>query len=356
MTVSTSHDTVTVAAAGDLLRDADIAVVRPLFDGADITVANIDSVLSPLGEPVPKWVNLRGPREAVWDLRALGIHVVSLANNHAMDFRAEGMLDMRRALLEAGMQPVGAGCTLTEACAPALVEVRGHTVAILAISCTLPEGSAAGPTWPGVAPLRIHTAYHIDETLSLEQPGSMPAVRTWPDERQLARARSDVARARAMADHVITVVHWGVPAPWRAPVQPLVQEYQRQVGRDLIDAGADAVLGIHAHELHGIELYRDRLIAYCLGNFWIDSLAKHTWLARESLVLRITLRKGAPPEIEMAPVFLDDTGVPHPDPAARAIALVNARSQEFGVCVEATGKRFRVRPIPSAGPGGTECQ
>ncbi|GIW04102.1 MAG: poly-gamma-glutamate biosynthesis protein [Thermomicrobiales bacterium] len=354
-------DTITIAAAGDVmieqrLREADIAAVRPLLDGADITIANLDGVLSSLGTPMPKFVNLRGPREAAWDVRALGIDIVSLANNHAMDFRAEGMLDMRQALLEAGVHPVGAGCSLTEACAPALVEVRGRTVAILAISCTLPEGAAAGPTWPGIAPLRIHTAYHVDESLSLEQPGSVPAVRTWPDERQLARARADVAQARTIADHVIMVVHWGVPAPWRAPVQPLVQEYQRQVGHALIDAGADAIVGIHAHELHGIELYRNRPIAYCLSNFWVDSLPRYPWLGRESIVLRILLRKDAPPETELVPICLDEAGVPRPDPAARAITLLNARSQEFAVGIETAGQRFRVRALPSTKPDGPESR
>jgi poly-gamma-glutamate synthesis protein (capsule biosynthesis protein) len=329
------------------LSAADIAAVRPLLDGADITIANVDSVLSPLGDPVPKWVNLRGPRDAAWDLRSLGIDVVSLANNHAMDFRAEAMLDMRHALQEAGVRTIGAGCTLAEACAPAVFEVRGRTIAMLGISCTLPEGSAAGPSSPGIAPVRIHTAYHVDESLSLEQPGSMPAVRTWPDERHLDRARDDVARARAAADHAIVVVHWGVPAPWRTPVQPIVQDYQRRLAHDLIEAGADAILGIHAHELHGIEIYRERPIAYCLGNFWVDSLPRHSWLGRESLVLRMHLRAHTPPEIEIVPVLLDDAGVPRPDPNARSVTLLAERSREFGVTVEAARGRYVVRPLPA---------
>jgi poly-gamma-glutamate capsule biosynthesis protein CapA/YwtB (metallophosphatase superfamily) len=169
--------TVVVAAVGDFMIDRranplDIERVRTLLGGADIAIANVDTVLSDQGQPSPKYANLRGPRESVHDLRAMGLDVVTLANNHAMDFRAEGMLDMRTAYREAGIQSIGAGATIVEATAPAIVTIDGRRVAILSVACTFPQDAAAGPTWPGIAPVKIHESYGIDPTLAAEQPCS----------------------------------------------------------------------------------------------------------------------------------------------------------------------------------------
>lgn len=345
----TSSNPVTIAAIGDFMLERrpardDVQAVRAFLAGAGLTIANVDTVLSDLGTPVPKWANLRGPREAAHDLREMGIDLIAMANNHAMDFRAEGMLDTIRAYDEAGLRHAGAGGNLQAATAPAVFSVGGRTVAILAISCTLPMESAAGPDWPGIAPVRVRQAVAIDESLMVEQPGTVPEVRCELDETDLARVRDDVAAARADADLVIPVVHWGVPSPWRAPAHPVIQEYQRVLGHALIDAGADAVLGNHTHELHGIEFYRDKPIAYCLGNFWIDGIDHYPWMGRESLVLRLALRGDRAPEVEILPLYLDDAGIPRPDPARRAIDVLTRLSAEFGVTVvETVGERFLAR-------------
>ena len=176
----------------------------------------------------------------------------------------------------------------------------------------------------------------------------MPEVRTWLDERDLERARHDVTAAREAADAVVVVVHWGVPTPWRAPSHPTLQEYQRPLGHALIDAGADAVLGNHPHELHAIEFYRDRPIAYSLGNFWIDTIGAYPWMGRESVVLRLTLPPGAPTGVDVVPVLLDDGGVPRPDARARAVDVLNEHGREFGVSVADAGDRFEVRTSASA--------
>src|SRR5215218_7616899 len=111
---------VTVAVVGDFMLQeipsaGEIATVRGFLGDADITIANIDTVLSEQGEPIPKWANLRGPREVVHQLREMGIDVVTVANHHAMDFRAEGLLDMLVAYEEAGLKAIGAGANLAAA-------------------------------------------------------------------------------------------------------------------------------------------------------------------------------------------------------------------------------------------------
>jgi poly-gamma-glutamate synthesis protein (capsule biosynthesis protein) len=327
---------VVVAAVGDFMLErrldpADIACVRSLCSDADLVIANLDTVVSDRGEAMPKWANLRGPRELAHDLAALGIHVAVLANNHAMDFGAEGLLDMIEALRAAGVATVGAGADLAEATAPLVIERAGRRIEILAVASTLATGSVAGVGTPGVAPLRAHVSFEIDESLFAEQPGSVPNVKTRVDERDLARLNADVRAARGRADDVLVITHWGVPTPWRPSAHPVVQEHQTTAGRALIEAGATAVIGNHPHELHGIEFHQGHPIAYCLGNFWIDTIADYHWMGHESIALRLRLGKQQPPPVSARLLLLDDGGVPRLDTSGRTLAVLNEMSRAYGV-------------------------
>lgn len=344
-----ANDTVSIVAVGDVMmrarpRRADIDAVSGLLARPGIVLANIDVVVSDQGTPTPKWANLHGSRDLAVDFKAIGFDVVSMANNHSMDYRAEGMLDSRRAFDEAGLRHAGAGESLAAACAPVFMDAGGRTVAILSVSCTLPPESAAGLDSPGIAPIRIHQAFTIDPLLLTEQPGTVPEVRTWVDDADLARARQDVARAKEQTEIVIVALHCGVPAPWRAPSAPTLQMYEQPLAHALIDAGADAVIGNHAHELHAIEFYRDRPIAYCLGNFWIDALDEFPWMERESVLFQLTFPPAsAIPEVSLIPVRLNDAGIPRPDPTAAAIAILTARSDSASLTIgpNATGYSAR---------------
>lgn len=342
--------TITIAAVGDFMlqrrpRPEEIARVRALIAQADLAIANMDTVLSPLGMPTPKLFNLRGPREAAADVAAMGFHAVSFANNHAMDFGPEGMLDTIAALGEVGVTAFGAGRNLDEATTPHIVESNGRRIALLSMATTLPPDAPARPDQPGVAPIRVHQAYVVDPSIASEQPGSVPAVLGRLDPDDLARAVADVAAAKHQADVVVALPHWGVPSPWRAPFHPIVQAHQRELGRVLIEAGADAVIGNHAHELHGIEFHRGKPIAYCLGNFWIDDLGNYPWMGRETVVLRLSFADSSLPEVEFLPVVLDDRGWPQTDPENRAAPLLRERSVELGgVAVNSLNGLFRVGP------------
>lgn len=338
---------VVVTAVGDFMffdrpRPADIEAVRPLLTGADVVIGNIDTVLSNQGTPVPKWANLRADPAIARDLRELGLDVAILANNHTMDYRAPALKQCLAAYDAAGVLHSGAGANLGEATAPRVIATPNGSVAILSVCSTLSPEAAAGEDSPGVAPLRIHQAYAVDESLAAEQPGSVPEVRTWPDPADLDRARRDVAAARQVADHVLVVTHWGVPSPWRAPAHPIIQEYQRVIGQALIEAGADAIIGNHAHELHGIEFHRGKPIIYCLGNFWIDRFETFPWMGRESVVLRLALEPNGGIELDLLPVYLDDRGVPRRDASARAVRVLAEKSREFGTTFAPADGRYRV--------------
>jgi poly-gamma-glutamate synthesis protein (capsule biosynthesis protein) len=339
--------TVTLAAVGDFMLQSrpgrnEVERVRTLLDGADITVANMDTVLSPLGEPTPKLFNLRGPREATGEIAAMGFDAVTIANNHAMDFGPDGMLDMIAAFQASGVTPLGGGKDLAAATAPHIFTAGGRTIALLSIATTLPTGAPAGPGRPGIAPVSVHQSFFIEPSIMSEQPGSVPEVKCWLDETELKRAVADVKAAKQQAEIVVPFLHWGVPSPWRAPFHAVVQKHQRTLGHTLIDAGADAVIGSHAHELHGIEFYNGKPIAYCLGNFWIDGISNWAWMGRESMVLRLSFPPEGNPEVEIQTVWLDDGGWPIADPDHKAVPLLNALSKEDGVSVSPNGDRFRV--------------
>lgn len=334
-----SNGELVMAAVGDFMISRrptaeEIAVTRSLFEGADVVVANIDTVLSNEGTPTPKWANLRGPRETAIDLREMGIDVAVMANNHVMDFRAPGMLDARQALADAGILPVGAGKDLAEATRPVFVKKNGVKVAILAVACTLPVESAAAADWPGIAPVHVRYAFEVEESLCTEQPGSVPKIRSWIVPNDLNRVEADVRAAASAADVVVAVVHWGVPRPWRAPFHPVIQDYQCELSRALVDAGAAAVIGNHPHELHGVDFCNGAPIAYCVGNFWIDTLPMFDWMGRESVVLRISLTKHGVSAVAIDPLMLSTHGLPEIDFSGRTIDVMNTQSLSFGVTVD----------------------
>lgn len=327
---------VVIDAVGDFMitapmKQADVRAAAHFMQGADVVIANVDTVLSAKGTPAPKWANLRGPREAVHDLSAIGIDIVAMANNHSMDYRAAGMLDSCAAYDEVGILHAGAGKDLAAATSPAIVTANGLTIAVLSVASTLPIESAAGPETPGIAPVHVSYAFEVDESLMPEQPGTVSRVKTWLNENDLARAVEDVRHARQSADLVIVAVHWGVPAPWRAPWHRELQDYQQPLAHALIDAGAGVVLGNHAHELHGVEFYQGHPIAYCLGNFWIEGISNYPWMGFESGALRLIADTSGVVEVGFLPAFLDATGVPRADPANRSIVVLNRLSAQFGV-------------------------
>jgi poly-gamma-glutamate synthesis protein (capsule biosynthesis protein) len=172
----------------------------------------------------------------------------------------------------------------------------------------------------------------FDASIMLEQPGSVPEVRTWVDPTALERVTGDIAAARNNADIVLVALHCGVPAPWRAPIHPMLQSYERPVSQALIDAGADAVLGSHAHELHSIEFYRGRPIAYCLGNFWIGALNVFPWMERETILMELEFPNGiSAPKVHLKTLKMDDSGVPCVDMSGRAAEILSERSKDISV-------------------------
>src|SRR5262245_32518823 len=225
----------TLAVAGD------VVPTRPLFPGrrpatrgfaevvelitrADIAVVNLDIPLTARGHPREKIIAIRAPLATAGDLSATGFDVVSVANNHGMDYGEIGLLDTIEALDAAGTEHVGGGADLASATAPAIVDRSGSSVGVLGWTCLLPTGAAASPERPGQAPLHIHASWEINPYLHMEEPTAPPTVRTRVDAADLERALTAVANLRDRSDFVVALIHWG------GGLTDEISEYQRPLG------------------------------------------------------------------------------------------------------------------------------
>jgi poly-gamma-glutamate capsule biosynthesis protein CapA/YwtB (metallophosphatase superfamily) len=242
--------------------------LRELLDGAGSAFGNLEVPLTTRGTPAEKAATHRAHPDRAADVRGLGFDVVTLANNHMLDFGVQGQRDTVAAVTAAGLLPVGAGETEAEARRP----VVRDGIAFLGLCSALPPGFAAAAASPGVAPVRVLQQLSVDPALVTEQPGMAPYVHTSAYAPDVRAACAAVREARAAADFVVVGIHWGVPFGFAAPSYGPLAEYQQPLGRALVDAGADLVVGHHPHMVQHVECYGGGLIAYSIGNY-----AFHSW-------------------------------------------------------------------------------
>ncbi len=198
------------------------------------------------------------PPENLAALAGLGFKVATLASNHTFDQGPYGVGDTIEELRRLGLETAGAGATLAEARRPAIVEADGITVGVLSYNAVGPRESWATSVKAGAAYVRI-SQYYENEIAS---PGSPPTEFTAPDYDSLAAMEQDIRALAAEVDVVAVVLHKGL-----AFVRAALAQYERPLARAAIDAGADVVVGHHAHMLRGVEVYRDRPIYHGINHF-----------------------------------------------------------------------------------------
>jgi poly-gamma-glutamate synthesis protein (capsule biosynthesis protein) len=174
----------------------------------------------------------------------------------------DGFLDTIEGLERAGCRVLGVGSDIAAARRPVVREIDGVRVAFVAACSILPPHFWADEKRPGCVPMRAHTVY---EQIEIDQPGTPARIHTFAFKDDLANLVEDVRHARTQADVVIVSLHWGIHF-----IPATIADYQAEVAHALIDAGADMILGHHAHILKGVELYRGKPIFYSVGNFAID--------------------------------------------------------------------------------------
>ncbi len=250
--------------------------VRELCRSCDLVICNLECCLSSRGAPTERIRNkpffFRGPPKATRSLRALGVAAVGLANNHALDYETEALIDTLDLLHEAGIAVAGAGRDVTGARAGRFVEVGGRRLGLVAVA-DHPREFAAGPGQPGIAYADLRQG-----------------VPDW--------MAAELARTRDGCEWLIAFVHWGPnmttePALW-----------QREVGAVLQEAGADLVAGHSAHLFHGVGWGRRGPLLYDLGDA-LDDYRVDPQLRNDLGVMAIW-RPGDPEaELELISLALD---------------------------------------------------
>jgi Bacterial capsule synthesis protein PGA_cap len=281
---------VTLAFAGDvhfmkvpgarLARNPDTALgpVAAVLRRADVAMVNLETTVTTRGIPQHKHYVFRAPPTAFQALEAAGVDVATMANNHGMDYGLVGLRDSLAAAAAARFPVVGIGRDAARAYAPWYVTVRGQRIAILAATQVLEPGLQAA--W----------------TAGTNKPGLASAY----DEARLAAA---VQRARRTADTVVVYLHWGEEG------NPCPSGPQRRLAHLLARAGADIVVGTHAHTVQGSGWLGRTYVAYGLGNFyWWNWFSEPN---RTTGVLTLTLGAHAVQRVAWTPAVIRD-GAPIP--------------------------------------------
>lgn len=233
---------------------------------ADVLLGNQEGPTTDRGTPVPGkleagsiWIRAN-PASIEAEAKA-GFTAVTVANNHMMDYGAEGLEQTLQLLDEYGIGHCGGGPSLREAHAPALIHKNGTRIAMLGYTCVfLPYNFAAAENQPGLAVIRVNTAYQASQNIPY-QPGSPAVTVTIPNSDDVRRVEADIQQSRSAADLVVVQFHWGVAG------SPDPVGYMKELGRAAVDAGADLVVGNHPHVIQGFEVYKNVLICYSLNNF-----------------------------------------------------------------------------------------
>lgn len=266
-----SEDSVTITFAGDILFDPNYSVMAKLLQNggdigngiapdligemqsADIMMLNNEFTYSTGGTPTPeKQFTFRARPDSVSYLTDLGVDIVSLANNHTYDYGEQALLDTLQVLREEGIPYVGAGINEKEASAPVFFIINDMKIAIISATqierLDNPDTKGATETSPGV--FRCFNGEKLMQT---------------------------VAKAKEESDFVIVYVHWGTEN------QEETDWAQNKQAPELVEAGADLIIGDHPHILQRIDIIDGVPVIYSLGNFWFNSRPLDTGMVKVTI-------------------------------------------------------------------------
>lgn len=274
---------VTITAAGDVMMggtaepylikngyDYPFDSTRDILKKADVAIINLETPLTNSDELlVEKKYRFRNPPEKVVPaLQNAGIDIVSLANNHTLDYGYTGLNDTLAALTKGNIAYHGAGQNNADARKAVIMQRKGQRIGFLAYSNTFPKEFWAKPNRPGVA-----FGHQQD-------------------------IKADVEALSAQGIDIIVVsFHWGREGTTE------LRPYQPILARAAIDAGADLVIGHHPHVLQEIEEYKDGVILYSLGNFVFGSFSNRV---EESAIAQINFKDGKYHSLKITPLLVNN--------------------------------------------------
>ncbi|MCX0275098.1 CapA family protein [Nocardia zapadnayensis] len=280
-------DTCTILAVGDLVLDEPdpasyFAPSAAVLRAADLAIGHIEvphstsTVQASTDVPAPP-----ADPKALDAVADAGFAIVTLAGNHLYDVGTDGVLDTIRHSRAAGLKTAGGGANLAAAREPAVHEAGGLRIGVLSFNCVGPRDSWAASQKAGAAYVKVLTHYELESAT----PGGPPTVYTFVAPDSLAQMKSDIRALRADVDVVVVALHKGI-----GHTPAVLADYESPLAQAAVDAGADMVLGHHAHIMRGIEMYRGKPIFHGLGNFVTvthaltpvggDSAERRAWAAR----------------------------------------------------------------------------
>ena len=242
--------------------------LMPTLDAADFRFLNLEGPFAggtddPDKSDIPHKNWRHSNPDQVAALTAANIDAVGVANNVTYPWQA--LMKSLNVLEKAGIKYAGGGKNLAEAHQPVIIEKNGLKVGFMQYAATVfPTNHAATENQPGIAEIKVHTAYQPPK--NLDKPGQPPYVITWLDEESKALMVQDIKQLKQQADIVIVSYHWGVSGT-TTPVS-----YQSDIGKAVIDAGADVVFGHGPHKYQKIELYKGKPILHSLAQAVFDDI------------------------------------------------------------------------------------
>lgn len=328
-----------ILATGDIAPDREhpdecFDATRDLLSEAAVTFGQLETSFASNGTRFPqaRHAVLTKP-EAAGAVARAGYNVISCAGNHCLDWGPDALKETIQNLENSGIKVVGAGRNIDEARKPfETVLADGTRVAFLAYSSILPQDYWATERRPGCAPLRAHTLY---EQVEHDQPGTPARIHTFAHRDDLRDLIADIKSAKQRNDLVFVSMHWGIHF-----VRAVIADYQREVAREAIAAGADAIFGHHAHILKGVEFIDGKPVFHSLCNFacdlrmdpehaarksfkeiqklaenWepdFDSLYNFPPASRYSMIARLEVSKGKIDSVGCVPLFIGRDAIPRP--------------------------------------------
>ena len=315
------------APSKDLLAAADFVLGQLEVPHTDRGEANSTDVPAPPADPS----NLDA-------LVPCGFNLCTTAGNHAHDNGGPGIVDTIEHLKARGISVTGSGRNITEAKAPATATRKGISVAVLAYNAVGPREGWATSKKAGVSYVNILT-HHAPSPRAT--PGLPATIYTFPEPESLEQMQADIRALRPQCDILLVALHKGM-----VHLDSVIQMYEIPLAHAAIDAGADGVIGHHAHILRGIEVYRGKPIYHNLGNFVCvthaltptadnDSPERLAWIAsrkkmfgftpdmtmpyypfnpdsRNTMLAKLVLTKEGIESFGYVPCYIDHAGAPVP--------------------------------------------
>ncbi|GAA3214564.1 hypothetical protein GCM10010468_35440 [Actinocorallia longicatena] len=291
-----AKEPVTIAFGGDVHFEGQLAgrlsdpatalgPIKEQLSKADLAMVNLETAVTDRGTGAAKQFAFRAPSSAFAALKGAGVDVATMANNHGLDFGAEGLEDSLNGAEDSGFPVVGIGRNAAEAFKPHVATVKGSKIAFFGATQVLDDELATAWT-------------------ATDAQGGLASAK------DPARLIAAVKAAAGEYDTVIVDLHWGVEK------QSCPTENQKTLAQQLVDAGADAVVGSHAHVLQaGGFLKTDKYVHYGLGNFVFYNFNGPT---AQSGVLTLTVSGHAVKNADWAPAVIQGAGLPQPLTGAQA--------------------------------------